>query len=158
MSASDANDQDWNQAIAQATEHVEERSHAAEEAATRQRPRSEGPLIAVASVALTLVIMWNVRVLSAPPKDIPIQEEVHLAWFVADAAEAIQDFRADEGRLPTAAEAAEITEDDVTYSLVDDTYLLSIDGAEGVNVTYESTTPLVDWLRIHTAGSRGNTP
>lgn len=154
MSDADLQGGDWNEAIAEASEHVQERGHAAEEAAAKQKPRSQGPIVAALSIALIVVGFWNVRALSKPPADIPIQEEEHLTWFVTDAVETIEDFQADEGRLPTADEAAELLEDDVEYAIHGETYSLTLVGDEGMTMTYESSTPLNDWM-IHQAANMG---
>ena len=158
MSEADPNQGDWNDAIAQAEEHVEERGHAAEEAAARQRPKAEGPMIAAALVALVAVSIWNVRSFSKPPTDIPVDEEVHLAWFVADAVEAIQDFQEDEGRLPSDAEATDLLEEDITYSSVGEVFTITVVGEDGMSVSYESSTPLRDWLTYQAEATEGGRP
>ena len=158
MSESDLKGGDWNEAIAQAQEHVEERGHAAEEAASRQKPKAQGPIIAAAVVVLVAVIGWNLRVLSQPPADIPVQEEVHLAWFISDAVEAIEDFQADEGRLPTVEEAGELLEDDIVYESRGEAYAITVEGDEGTTVTYDSSTPLSDWLNYQASGMNGSAP
>ena len=154
MSDADLKGGDWNEAIAEASEHVEERGHAADEAAAKQKPRSQGPIIAALSVALVAVVFWNVRALSQPPADIPIVEEEHLTWFVTDAVEAIEDFQTDEGRLPTVDEAGELLEDDVEYAVSGETYSLTLVGEDGLSMTYESSTPLNDWM-IYQAANMG---
>lgn len=142
----------WDEAVSEATQHVADRRQAEDRADERQKPRSDAPRIAAALVALAIVSAWNVRALVRAPEPVPaIEERAHLAWFVADAVELVEDFRAERERLPNRQEATALFEDeDVTYAISGERYVLTMTG-DSVALRYESATPLDTWLALEGA-------
>lgn len=135
----------WNEAIAEASAHVEERGAAAEEAVEKQRPRDNGPIVAALIVLLIASLGWAGYRFQSDPGLVPIDEQTHLAWFVVDAAEAVEDFAADRGRLPEADEATTLLGEDVVYRLNGEVYEISLLDGERT-VEYSSATPLPTWI------------
>ena len=152
MDESKAQGGNWDDAVSQASNHVESRNAAEQEAADRQKPRADGWKIAVAFVILIAVVAWNVQSFTSELEAPPLaSEEEHLAWFVVDAVEAVEDFRTDEGHLPNAQEALELLEDDVTYQLRGDQYTIAVEGDEG-RVVYDGSVPIDDWIAAYSTG------
>lgn len=137
---------DWSDAVSQASEHVQAREVALEEAAEQQQPKSRGPVIAALSVLLVAVASWNVYQLLQPPS-LPsaYEEATHLRFFVADAVDLIEDFRADEGRLPTHADLGDLLDEELIYEVRGEVYVVGMEG-ETTRVEYESTMPFEDWM------------
>lgn len=135
----------WDDAIAEASAHVQERGAAAEEAAEKSRPRDQRPLIIALSVLLLASASWAAYRFQAPAEEIPINEDLHLAWFVVDAAEAVDDFAAESGRLPSEDEATALLDESITYVRNDAGYeLRAFEGDRSVE--YSSSLPIDQWL------------
>ncbi len=146
----------WESAVAEASAHVEQRGAAAQAAAERQKPKAEGPRIAATVVALVAVIAWNGFVWTRPlePAPVPV-ERVNLAWLVADVADEVEDFRAEEGRLPTEEEmAALVADDDVTYRRRGEGFEITGTG-DGATVRYDGSIPVTEWVAVHATGPEG---
>lgn len=152
MDQKDPKGRDWNEAIAQASEHVEARGAAVDDAAEKQRPRDSGPVLAAATLCLVLSLAWLGFRFQAPPEEVPINEAVNLAWFLVDAVELVEDFRADSGRLPDPGEAAAMLDEGVVYSVSGEGYAVTVEDGDRT-VEYSSDTPLDDWVAIYATSS-----
>lgn len=145
---------DWSEAVSDATRHVEQRLDAQALAETTSGPVSRRGLVVVASVVLLLLMAANIWLVVQPAaaSDPMFYARQNRAWTLADAADVVEDFRLESGRLPTPDEVAEDLGDVVSYELRGDSYVLSIVD-EGPPLTYDSTLPLEDWLAVLTRGS-----
>jgi len=152
MDQNEPKGRDWNEAITEASEHVEARGAAVEEAKEKQRPRDSGPVLAAATLILVLSLAWVGFRFQAPPEAVPINETVNLAWFVVDAVELVEDFRAEAGRLPEPGEVATMFEEGTVYSAAGDGYTVTIDDGDR-SIEYSSETPLNEWVAIYATSS-----
>lgn len=137
---------DLSKAVSQATEHVQDRQSAFEEAAEQQKPKSSGTLLAVAGVVFLGVLAWDAYVLTRPP-EVPsaaVQEE-HLRFFVSDAVDLIEQFSAEQGRLPTRADLGDLLDEEISYEVRGEGFVVGMEG-EGVSVEYDSRQTLADWM------------
>lgn len=147
---------DWSTAVSEATRHVEERQEAQAVAEESHGPVSRRGLIVAASVVLLLLVAANVWLLVQPTaaSDSMFYARENQAWSLADAADVVEDFRLEAGRLPTPEEVAEDLGESVSYEPQGDRYTLSLtDG--GPVVTYDSALPIEDWLAAMTGGPGG---
>ncbi len=143
---------DWSEVVAKASEHVQERHVAAEEAAERQKPRARGPVLAVAAVAFAGVLAWDFYMFAQPPEPPPLEETtVDLRWLVADAVELIEGFRSENGRLPARADLGDLLPADIMYELRGDTYVVAA-AEEGIRVEFDGSVPLQRWVQDDGAG------
>ena len=144
---------EWKSVVAEASALIEAKDEAAEAAAERQRPKGEGLRLGLTAVALVAVLAWNAWVWTRPPADaVEVDERVNLAWLVADLAEAVEDFREAEGRLPTEAELGDELDADVTYSVSGAEYSVTATGDEGM-VRYDGAQALEEWVALQASGS-----
>lgn len=138
---------EWEQVVSEATEHVRARGDAAAAAAQKQKPKSQAPKIVVLTVLLVGAIGANVwQWTRTPPPMEASEERIHMAWAAVDLAQAVDDFRADEGRLPTAEEIADVIDDDVVYQPLGDGYSITVTG-EGGSITFDGTGDVEAWAR-----------
>lgn len=136
----------WNDALSEASQHVSARYAAEEEAAEKQKPKSQGPKLAVVTVLFLAVVAWDFRAWVAPPEPMPAaQERENLAWVVADAVESVEDFWVDEGRLPTPADAVDLLGEDITYVVAGDGFSITVEG-DGERMTYDGSLSLEEWI------------
>lgn len=141
----------WEQAVAEATEHVHTRSVVEAEAAEQQKPKSKAPQVAAASVILIGLTAWNVvQWMAPPPAPNASEERAHLAWLVGDVVDEVEAFEEEFGRFPTYAELEDLFSEDVGYAPATETYAVTADG-DSLRVEYESTTPIGAWMRAQGA-------
>ena len=146
---------DWSDAVSQASDHVVQRDRAIEEAAEGQKPKSKGPLLAAVALIFACVIVWDVQVLTRPPPDLSATEEaLHLRWFVAEAVGVIEDFRDENGQLPTRADLGDQMDEEVFYAVRGEAYVVGLDG-ERITVEYDGTVPLDEWVPFESTASEG---
>lgn len=145
MSRSEEPPSGMREALRDASELARERDKAAASPdSVQHRTRMRGLSAAIA--ALVVVGAWDVHVLTRPPEPLaPGVLEVDLQWMVATTVEAIEDFRAVEGRLPTPEEVEAVLEEDVSYTVIDDRYVVTGRG-DGVEVRFDGTVGLDAWL------------
>lgn len=144
---------DWSGAVDEVLDTVAEHEAAIEEAEERQRPKSRTPMLVGALTLLVLVGVWNAWVLTRPPESLPPEVVSDgLRYTVQMAAEAIQDFRAEQGRLPSAAEVADYLDDFVVYVVTIDGFAVTAMDGE-VQVTYDGSVPLEVWMAETGGGS-----
>lgn len=143
---------DWSTAVSEATRHVEERLDAQGVAGERQGPVSRRGLLTVASIVLLGLIAANIWLVVQPAtaSDPMFYARENRAWTLVDAADVIEDFRLETGRLPTADEVTADLEDVVSYQSRGDEYVLTL--SEGPTLSYDSALPLEDWLAAVTGG------
>jgi len=143
---------DLSEAVSRASVHVKERGVAAQEAAERQKPRSQAPALVGAAVIFAAVIAWDVYAFSRAPAPVPTDElRVDLRWLVADAVGVIEGFRIETGRLPTRAELGDLLAEDLLYEVRGDSYVVAV--AEGaLRVQFDGTVPLDRWVDDESAG------
>ena len=143
---------DWSTAVSEATRHVEERLDAQAVAEERQGPVSRQGLVTVASMVLLGLIAANVWLIVQPAtaSDPLFYARENRAWTLVDAADVIEDFRLETGRLPTADEVAADLEEVVSYQSRGDEYVLTL--SDGPTLSYDSTLPVEDWLAAVTGG------
>ena len=138
---------DWEQVVSEATEQIRARGDVVAATARKQKPKSQGPTVALLSVLLTAAVALNIWQWNKPPSVMPeSQERVNMAWTAVDVAEAVESFRADEGRLPTADEIGDLLDEHVTYQLVGDRYAVTVRGRSG-SITYDGAEEPQDWAR-----------
>lgn len=145
---------DWRQAVSEATDHVQDRVVAGKAAAEKQRPKGQGAKILFALLMLLGVLTWDVRQLTIEPEIPEIDERAHLAWFIADGVDLIEDFRFEQGRLPTTAEASAFLEDDMAYDEMDGEFQISIEG-DGIVLEYDSEESFQEWMIVHAGVAPG---
>ena len=156
MGDQDLDGDGWDDAVSEASKHVLERTQAKEQVAERQKPRAEGPKIAVLALVLLGVVAWNVHVLTGAPRAVPREDERQsLPWFVSDAVDLIEDFRVDMGRLPDNAEAIDLLDEDVVYETRGDGYFISVSG-DRATIEYLSVDDFSTWLAIQTDQGGGS--
>lgn len=147
MDSTVAEGRDLDEAIADASHHVEQRGAAAQEALQKQRPKDQGPLLVALTLLLLMSIGWVGVRLQAAPSELPINETANLAWFVVDAVEAVEDFRADQGRLPDQNEASDMLDEGLVFTASGNAYTVSVD--DGIRtLEYGSDTPIEEWVNI----------
>lgn len=146
---------DWSDAVSAASRHVRDRTAAIEEAAERQKPKSRAPILAAVGVIFVAVLGWNVYVLAQPPElPGPAEEALHLRYFVGDAVNLIEDFRAEEGRLPTRADLGDLLDAEIRYDAGEGGYVVGLEG-EQVSVEYDGSVPLDAWVAAGTDAGGG---
>ena len=138
---------EWEQVVSEATEHVQARGAAQVAAEDKQKPKSQGPKIAVLSVLLVVAVAMDIWMWTKLPDPMPADEErQHMAWTVVDVVDAVEDFRSDEGRLPTVDEIADVLDEDVAYQVVGETYAVTISGEAG-SITFDGAQDVESWAR-----------
>jgi hypothetical protein len=143
----------WDLAVKDAVTTVAERELASEAAARKLAPKRRKRLLAGSVAVLTIVAAWDFWTISRPPEGLPeatIAED--LRYAVQFAAESIEDFRAERGRLPSQAETSAVVDEDLIFDVDGDDYsITAVDGT--VRVTYDGSTPLDGWV-AHQGGTR----
>ncbi len=144
---------EWSDAVSEATRHVEERQEAQAAVDDVGGPVSRRVLVIAASVVLLALVGANVWLLVQPASasDAMFYARENRAWTLADAADVVEDFRLETGRLPTPEEVADDMGDVVSYEVRGDVYVLSL-ADEGPELAYESSVPLEDWLAAMMGG------
>ncbi len=103
-------------------------------------------IIVAALVVLAAVLVGDVWVLTRTPDPLPGRElEIDLRWLVADVVEAVEDFRAAEGRLPASSDLLDLPEEDIVYERRDDGYVVLAEG-DGVHLEFDGNVPLAEWV------------
>jgi len=145
-------------AVASAAQHLQEREAAAEAASEKAKPKSRRGLLLLGLALLAVVIAWDWHALTRPPEPLPVAEqEIDLSWFVLGAVDVVEGYRAEQGRLPTAAELEGVLDPEVTYSPQDESYLLVAE-SNGATVEYRSELPLEEWISLQGLDSEGGRP
>lgn len=147
---------DWSEAVSEASRHVEERLDAQAVVEENRGPVSRRALISAATVLLLVLVAANIWLLVQPARaaDTMFYARENQAWTLADAADVVEDFRLEAGRLPTPDEVAEDFAGVITYELRGGQYVLTLYG-EGPRLTYDSSVPLEDWLAATVGGGQG---
>jgi hypothetical protein len=97
-------------------------------------------------IVFAAVVVWDVYMLTRPPRALPPAEMVvDLRWFVADAVDQIETMRAESGRLPARAELSDLVAGGIEYEISGAGYVVALtDG--GVRVVYDGSLPLERWV------------
>lgn len=136
----------WTETVAEATRHVDARREAEAVASERQKPRTSRARLVATLAALVAVVAWNVVRWTAAVDPLPVaQERMNLAWMVVDVVESIEDFRAEQGRLPNAIEVAQTADEDVEYALTDGGYRVTVHG-DGGSISYDGGGDVDQWM------------
>jgi len=148
----DNDKRDMTGTVGEVLETVAEHHAAVEAVEQRQKPKDRGRVLIGALVVLVVVAAWDVWILTKAPEGLPpeiVAADLH--FDVQFAVEAVEDFRADEGRLPAAEEISDYLDDDVIY--VTDGAGFSVTALDGdVQVTYDGSVPLEEWMAEVAAG------
>jgi hypothetical protein len=145
MTQDDVTNSDIRSALAEAARVADLRDEAA--SVPGGAPRARTRWLPVATVALVLVVSWDVYVLTRPPETLPRAElEADLRIIVAAVVEEVDDFRATQGRLPRADEMADVLLDEgMSYTVEGERYVLvAEDGAS--RLRYDGSEPLDAWV------------
>lgn len=102
--------------------------------------------LAVAVPIFALVVLWNVRVMSARVFPEPAIEAVDLARTLRVAVDEIESFREEFGRLPDASEAAAFLPEETTLRASGDGYQLVVPAPVVDQLTYASGEDPDQWL------------
>jgi hypothetical protein len=144
---------DWSGAVDDVLEKVARHQAAVLEAEKRQRPPGQGRVLVSALVALAAVVAWNAWMLTRIPEGLPPEVVAEdLRYTVHFAAGAIEDFRAEHGRLPTAAEVEEYLGPEMVYEVDGNAFTVTATDAE-TQVTYDGSVPLTEWIQGSGGGS-----
>lgn len=137
---------DWDDVVGDAVDRIAEAEANVAAARERQRPRSRAPLLAVGLVMLAAVAAWDVWYFTRPPEGLPVAVVAEdLRYSVQFVAELVEDFRAENGHLPTPADLGEQTTEEITYAVSGEAYTITAsDGS--ATVTYHSSVPLATWV------------
>jgi hypothetical protein len=148
MNADRPTEERWVEAVGDAAKHVTARDEAMAEAARRQRPQLHSPRLLVAAVVLIGVLCADIWLWTRDqPTEAAAQEREQLAWLVVDAVDAIEDFRAEEGRLPDADESFADLGEDVRYERTATGFAVTVEG-DGPPLTFDGTLPIERWVAV----------
>ena len=137
---------DWDDVVGDAVDRIAEAEANVAAARERQRPRSRTGLLGVGLVVLAAVAAWDVWYFTRPPEGLPVEVVAEdLRYSVQFVAELVEDFQAENGRLPTPAELGDQTTEEITYAVTGDAF--TVTASDGVaTVTYHSSVPLTTWM------------
>ncbi len=144
----DAQGPDWEGTVSDAVEQVEEGLSALDEARARDgRARSTTALALIAGLLLlAAVAAWNAWWFTRPPLTPPDAEVAFALRETAGAlAEEILAIRDAEDRLPTAAELADLLDEELSYEPSGESFVVT--NTDGVlRVTYDGSRPVAEWV------------
>ena len=143
-------DASWHATISQAADHVDEgHSQLADVQARRERAEGESRIrryVLMLLPVLVGVVAWNVWAFTRPP-DVPPDGDIALALREtagALAQEALA-MAAQQGRLPTPAELADQLDNELTYELRGEGFVVTnTDGV--IQVRYDGSRPVDEWV------------
>lgn len=143
-------DPNWHATISKAADHVDEGdSQLADVQARRERAEGESRTrryLLLLLPVLAAVAAWNAWAFTRPP-DVPPDADIGLALREtagALAREALA-LAARQGRLPPPAELGEELDDELTYELVGEGFVVTnTDGV--IQVRYDGSRPVDDWV------------
>ena len=151
-------ERDWSDAVAEASDGVAQTEAAIAAAAEAQKPKSSPARLLVVVTLFTMVVAWDVYVLTRTPEGLPpAEQEVDLAWLVAGAAYRIESFRAEQGALPTPQQASAFLDVGVDYAVQGDGFSVVAEEA-GIRVAYDGSTPIEEWIAAQRAKATEVTP
>jgi len=143
---------DWDEAVSQATRHIDERTEARSAAGARSTTGGRKVRVVTLYVAVVGVLAWNGGQWMQPVEPMPAAlERVNLAWTVLDVVETVEDFVVSEGRLPTPLDLAETLLADVEYTLTDSGYRVVAHG-DGGSLVYDASRSVEEWMAQHASG------
>lgn len=102
--------------------------------------------LGIAVPVFALVVLWNVRVMSARVFPEPAIEAVDVARTLRIAVDEIESFREEFGRLPDASEAADFLPDDTTLRQDGEAYELVVPAPVVTQLRYVSDEDPDRWL------------
>lgn len=137
---------DWHGAVSDAVEDLAESESAVAAANARQRRGRAATYTLVALPVLVAVVAWNVWSFRRPPETLPDTEIAFALRQTAGAlAEEVLALQEQQGRLPTSAELGGYVDDELTYALRGEGFVIT--NTDGVlKVTYEGPKPVADWV------------
>lgn len=155
MREMEAPESEWAHAVSEAARHAQARTDAQAVAERSHGPISRRVLTAAAATVLAVLIGANAWLALQPATraDPMFYARENRAWTIADAADAIDDFRLANGRLPTPDEVADDIGTAVRYRPGADGYVVTV-SFEGGSIEYDSSIPLEDWLTSMKGGGR----
>lgn len=149
---------DWNRAMSDALGKVAKEQAAAKAAAKAGRPKSRPGMVIVASLALALVIAWDIwRWMSPGPLPPPEEQAYALRRNAGAVAKEVLAIRAADGALPGREQVANMLDDGLTYQRVGDGFRITNTDGEYV-VTYDGSRPVDDWVQNGGFQSKGQAP
>ena len=96
--------------------------------------------------------------LTRPPESLPVaDQQIDLSWFVLGAVDAVESFRFTQSRLPSREDLVGILDDEVTYTVVGEGYVVVAE-TNGVQVEYRSGVTLERWISLQGLDSEGSSP
>ncbi|GMV07060.1 MAG: hypothetical protein AMXMBFR53_33350 [Gemmatimonadota bacterium] len=148
-------DRAYSDLVSDVLTDVDKREAAARAAAGPRNPRLRVWGAAALALVFAGLVGMNFWLLTRPPEGLPpAAQEVDLRYIVAGVADVVEDFREANGRLPTPGEMEDYLADDdeVRYEVSGEHFRVTAQ-AEGVEVTYDGSVPLAEWLSIRTHDS-----
>lgn len=143
--AKDAGD-DWRDAVSEAVEDLTEMENAVAEVNARQRRGRAATYTFMALPVLAVVVAWNVWSFQRTPEVPPDPEIASALRQTAGAlAEEVLALQERQGRLPTVAELGGYVDDELTYTLRGEGFVIT--NTDGVlQVTYDGRMPVAEWV------------
>ena len=139
---------DWDGAVGDVLDKVKKHRAAVVEVEERQKPKSQTPVLLGSLVVLLLVGVWNAWLFSRPPEGLPAEAvALDLRYDVQFVVELVEDFRLDNGRLPTVEEMSEYLDEDLLYLVNGSSFQVTVFDGD-IEVTYDGTVPLDSWVAV----------
>lgn len=137
---------DWQGAVSDAVEDLTETELAVAEVNARQRRGRAATYTLMALPVLVAVVAWNVWSFRRPPEVLPDAEIASALRQTAGAlAEEVLALRERQGRLPAPAELGGYVDDELTYALRGEGFVIT--NTDGVlRVTYDGSMPVAEWV------------
>lgn len=137
---------DWHGAVSEAVEDLAETESEVAEVQARQRRSRAATYTLMALPVLAAVVAFNVWSFNRPPELLPDTEIAFALRQTAGAlAEEVLALQARQGRLPTPDELGGYVDDELTYALRGEGFVVT--NTDGVlAVTYDGSRPVADWV------------
>lgn len=137
---------DWHGAVSDAMEDMAETENEVAEVRARRRRSKAATYTLLALPVLGAVLAWNVWSLTRTPQPAPDPEIALALRRTAGAlAEEVLALQARQGRLPTADELGGYVDDELTYTVRGEGFVITnTDGV--IAVRYEGAQPVAEWV------------
>lgn len=137
---------DWHGAVSDAMEDMAETENEVAEVRARRRRSKAATYTLLALPVLGAVLAWNVWSFTRTPQLPPDPEIAFALRKTAGAlAEEVLALKARQGRLPTAGELGGYVDDELTYTVRGEGFVITnTDGV--IAVRYDGAQPVADWV------------